>query len=70
MAPLQIDWSGMFTPGMSPIEMVLRGTVMYFMLPPPGRQCTPTTYLEKTGRPRVRSTGPAETSISGAGGLA
>ena len=32
MAPLQINWPGMFTPDTSPLEMVLRGTVMYFVL--------------------------------------
>jgi uncharacterized membrane protein YcaP (DUF421 family) len=32
MAPLQINWPGRFTPDTSPLEMVLRGTVMYFVL--------------------------------------
>lgn len=32
MALLQVDWSDIFTPDTSPPEMVLRGTVMYFVL--------------------------------------
>ena len=32
MALRQLDWPGIFTPETSPLELVLRGTVMYFVL--------------------------------------
>lgn len=32
MALLQIDWSGIFALDTSPLELVVRGTVMYFVL--------------------------------------
>jgi uncharacterized membrane protein YcaP (DUF421 family) len=32
MSWLEIDWGGMFVPGISPLESILRGTVVYFIL--------------------------------------
>ena len=32
MAPLEIDWSGIFKPEAPLLEAVLRGTVIYFVL--------------------------------------
>ncbi len=29
---LDIDWAGMFVPGISPLESIVRGTVVYFVL--------------------------------------